>query len=396
MLTAELVRERALEMGFDLVGFAPAGPAPGADQFMRWLSAGYHGQMAYLARAPERRLDPRRVLAASRTVVIVGVSYETLAVPMTLLTDPSRGRIARYAWGLDYHEVITPVLRAFGEWLAKESRAYVDTGPVLERAWAERCGLGFIGKNTCLIHRKRGSYLFLGAVLISEELSDQVADRASTNGGLFSGCGRCTRCLTACPTQAFPAAGVLDAQRCISYLTIELKGRIPEALRPLMGNWVFGCDVCQDVCPYVRRFSRPSNSPLARAFYPPDINRVAPRLLDLLQLDRAAFSQQFKGTAIARAKRRGLVRNACVAAGNWGSDDALPALRRLLDDEDSLVREHADWAILAITKGSSMRAQTDHRAIEAEQASLASQDGHRSEQGRRDRLACDGVPHNGE
>jgi epoxyqueuosine reductase len=164
MLTAELVRERALEMGFDLVGFAPAGPAPGAEQFMRWLSAGYHGQMAYLARAPERRLDPRQVLPSARTVVIVGISYETLAVPMALLTDPARGRIARYAWGADYHDVITPVLRAFGEWLAKESRAYVDTGPVLERAWAERCGLGFIGKNTCLIHRKRGSYLFLGAV----------------------------------------------------------------------------------------------------------------------------------------------------------------------------------------------------------------------------------------
>ncbi len=170
MLTANLVRERALELGFDLVGFAPAGPVPEADRFLAWLSAGHHGQMAYMAREPERRLDPRRVMPGARTVIIVGLSYETLAVPAEVLQDPSRGRIARYAWGADYHDVMTPVLRAFGEWLAKESRAYVDTGPVLERAWAERCGLGFIGKNTCLIHRKRGSYLFLGAVFVNEEL----------------------------------------------------------------------------------------------------------------------------------------------------------------------------------------------------------------------------------
>jgi epoxyqueuosine reductase len=397
MLTAELVRERALEIGFDLVGFAPAGPAPGAEQFMRWLSAGHHGQMGYLARDPERRLDPRRVLPSARTVVIVGVSYETLAVPAALLADPSRGRIARYAWGADYHDVLTPALRAFGEGLAKASRAYVDTGPVLERAWAERCGLGFIGKNTCLIHRKRGSYLFLGAVLISEELADQAAEPPAA-GGTFAGCGRCTRCLTACPTQAFPAAGVLDARRCISYLTIELKGSIPEALRPLMGNWVFGCDVCQDVCPYVRRFSRPSPSPLAKAFYPLDIKRIAPRLLDLLQLDRAAFNRWFKGTAVSRAKRHGLVRNACVAAGNWGSDEALPALHRLLDDEAPIVREHAAWAIQAITNRmpSALGLQAVNRAPQAGQTGLPTQDSHRREQRGRDRLAGEGITHDGE
>ena len=357
MLTAGLVCERALELGFDLVGFAPAGPTPGGEQFIRWLSAGYHGQMAYLAREPERRLDPRRLLPGARTVVIVGISYETLAVPVEVLQDPSRGRIARYAWGADYHDVITPVLRAFGAWLAKESRAYVDTGPVLERAWAERCGLGFIGKNTCLIHRKRGSHLFLGAVLVNEELrtedealkeADSSFSQLSILNAQFQACGRCTRCLTACPTNAFPQPGVLDARRCISYLTIELKGSIPVELRPQMGNWIFGCDVCQDVCPYVRRFSRPSDSPLAGAFRPPDLDRAAPKLLDLLRLDRAAFNARFKGTAIMRAKRRGLLRNACVAAGNWGSDEALPALHRLLEDEEALVREHAAWAIATI------------------------------------------------
>ena len=354
MLTAELVCERALEMGFDLVGFAPAGATPGGEQFVLWLSAGYHGQMTYLAREPERRLDPRHLLPGARTVVIVGVSYETLAVPAEVLRDPSRGRIARYAWGTDYHDVITPVLRTFGEWLAKESRAYVDTGPVLERAWAERCGLGFIGKNTCLIHRKRGSHLFLGAVLVNEELKqeDGHLSQPSAYSSRFRECGRCTRCLAACPTDAFPQPGVLDARRCISYLTIELKGSIPAELRPQMGNWIFGCDVCQDVCPYVQRFSRPSSSPLAQAFRPPDLNRAAPKLLDLLRLDRAAFNARFKGTAIMRARRRGLLRNACVAVGNWGSDEALPALHRLLEDEEALVREHAAWAIARIQQQS--------------------------------------------
>lgn len=357
MLTAELVRERALELGFDLIGFAPAGPAPGAEAFLDWLSAGHHGEMGYMARCPERRADPRLVLPGARTVIIVGLSYETLAVPLDVLRDPSRGRIARYAWGADYHDVMTPKLRALGEFVSKEARAYVDTGPVLERAWAERCGLGFIGKNTCLIHRRRGSYLFLGAVLTNEELrmeneENQIRQLPLSQFSIFNsqlhGCGSCTRCLTACPTDAFPRPGVLDARRCISYLTIELKGSIPAELRPLMGNWIFGCDVCQEVCPYVRRFSRPSDSPLAQALRPPDLDRVAPRLLDLLRLDRAAFAARFKGTALMRARRRGLLRNACVAAGNWGSEEALPALRRLLDDEEPLVREHAAWAMARI------------------------------------------------
>jgi len=351
VLSAALIREKALELGFDLVGIAPAGPAPGAEQFLAWLEAGYHGQMAYLAKAPERRLDPRAVLPNARTIVIVGLSYETLAVPLEVLRDPSRGRIARYAWGADYHDVITPVLRAFGEWLSRESRAYVDTGPVLERGWAQRCGLGFIGKNTCLIHRKRGSYLFLGAVLLAEELPDLEPEAPLP--ALFAGCGRCTRCLDACPTHAFVAPGVLDARRCIAYLTIELKGSIPEELRPLMGNWVFGCDDCQDVCPYVRRFSRPSTSPLAQAFRPLDIDRAAPKLIDLLQLDRTTFNQRYKRTPLARAKWRGLMRNACVAAGNWGSPEALPYLRALAASDEPLVREHAAWAIARICNGAS-------------------------------------------
>lgn len=363
MLSADLIRERALKMGFDLIGFAPAGPTPGAQRFVDWLAAGQHGEMGYLARedAVQKRLDPARILPNVRTVVMVGVSYETLAVPMDVLQDPARGRIARYAWGADYHDVITPALRAFGEWIAKESRAYVDTGPVLERAWAERAGLGFIGKNTCLIHRERGSFLFLGAVLVAEEILDfrfpilDLPESAVTNPQSKIknqkskiGCGRCTRCLDACPTSAFADAGVLDARRCISYLTIELKGEIPIDLRRRMGNWIFGCDICQNVCPYVRRFSQPARSALSQSFYPVDVDRAAPKLSDVLALDRAGFNARFKGTPILRAKRRGLLRNACVAAANWGEASLLPALNALAGDEEPLIRTHALWAISQI------------------------------------------------
>ena len=222
----------------------------------------------------------------------------------------------------------------------------------LERAWAEQCGLGFIGNNTCLIHRSRGSYFFLGAVLVAEEIGDLGLEiipnlQSQISPKSRSGCGRCVRCLTACPTQAFPAPGVLDARRCISYLTIEQKGSIPLELRPLMGNWIFGCDVCQEVCPYVRRYSTPARE---KAFYPADIERAAPRLLDVLALDRNRFNARYKSapSPVARAKRRGLLRNACVATGNWGSQDALPALETLLSDDEPLIREHAAWAIMRI------------------------------------------------
>jgi epoxyqueuosine reductase len=352
VLSAKLIRERAVELGFDLIGFAPAGPAPGAQRFVDWLAAGHHGEMGYLARedAVQKRLDPALVLPHARTVIMLGVSYETLAVPAEVLQDPSRGRIARYAWGADYHDIITPVLRKFGEWVAKESRGYVDTGPVLERGWAEQCGLGFIGKNTCLIDRRRGSFLFLGAVLVNDEIGgwELEIDRAQSkieNPKSKIGCGSCTRCLAACPTHAFPAPGVLDARRCISYLTIELKGEIPMDLRPRMGNWIFGCDICQDVCPYVKRFSQPARSPLSQAFYPVDEDRAAPKLADVLALDRAGFNARFKGAAVLRAKRRGLLRNACVAAANWGDASLLPALNRLATDDEPLIRSHALWAI---------------------------------------------------
>ena len=339
MIAASGLRKSALEHGFDLIGIAPAGPTPGAARFRAWLAAGHAGEMTYLAREPETRADPRRVLEGARWLLLAGVSYDSLAVPMATLTDPARGRIARYAWGADYHDVLTPRLRRLGETIGARTRAYVDTGPVLERGWAEQAGLGFIGKNTCLIHRTRGSYFFLGAVLIADEIDlDEPAAKTADHPG----CGSCARCLEACPTQAFPEPGVLDARKCISYLTIELKGSIPVALRPRMGNWIFGCDVCQDVCPYVRRYSAAT---AWREFHPIDADRAAPRLLDVLAWDREAFNARFKGTALKRAKWRGVLRNACVAAGNWGDPVCLPELERHARGDDPLVAEHAAWAI---------------------------------------------------
>jgi epoxyqueuosine reductase len=323
MLSLDHLRTRALEAGFDLAGAAPLDPTVDGGAFLRWLEQGMHAGMGWMARpdAVAKRLDPRRILPGAASILMVGLSYEAAGPALRDLRDPRRGRIARYAWGLDYHDVLTPALRALGETLAKETRAYVDTGPILERAWAERCGLGFIGRNTCLIHPKLGSYVFLGAVLLGEEVEPEPEPRRPIGGG----CGGCTRCLTACPTGALPQPGVLDARRCISYLTIEHKGEIPAELQSLMGNWVFGCDDCQDVCPYVKRFSQPSDSPLARQLRGRDravLEHAAPLLEDLLALDQAGFDTRFGHTPVARTKLSGLLRNARVAAGNGGVSDS--------------------------------------------------------------------------
>jgi epoxyqueuosine reductase len=330
--------------------------------------------MSWLAREPHRREDPRQVWPGAQSVVVVGLSYFVLDPPAELWHDPSRGRIARYAWGLDYHDLMLPRLRELGDFVEKEvgltinRRPYVDTGPLLERDFAAQAGLGFIGKNTLLINPKIGSYLFLGEILIDVELE---YDEPAPDGGAscritpsdlsgledLSGlgtakrlgtCGNCTRCLNICPTHAFPAPYILNSQRCISYLTIELKGAMPLELRPLMGNWIFGCDECQEICPWVRRYSQASNQNFLR--YDPD--GVAPKLMDLMRLDEAAFRARFKGTPILRAKRRGLLRNVAVALGNWGSSEALPVLEQALDEPEPLVREHAAWAIERIKENS--------------------------------------------
>ncbi|HUN08445.1 MAG TPA: tRNA epoxyqueuosine(34) reductase QueG [Aggregatilineales bacterium] len=349
--SAAAVKARALELGFNLVGITPARPSPFLSAYERWLEAGMHAEMGYMARPDrvERRRDLQVILPGARSLVVVGLDYGQAALPEAIRQDPLRGRIATYAWGLDYHEVMTPRLEQLAAWLnlpphplarlqeerGSRSRVYVDTGPLLERGHAQAAGMGFIGKNTMLIHPRRGSTFFLGEILTPLEFDHYDQPQAQTM------CGRCTRCLTACPTDAFPAPHVLDARRCISYLTIEHKGSIDLALRPLMGNWVYGCDICQDVCPF-QRFASPTAEP---TFQTADLDRVAPRLVDLLALDEDRFQAQYDKSAIERIKRERLVRNACVAAGNSRSPELLPALQRLTQDTSDIVREHAIWAI---------------------------------------------------
>ncbi|MCS6770522.1 MAG: tRNA epoxyqueuosine(34) reductase QueG [Kiritimatiellae bacterium] len=341
-MDAERIKERALEIGFDAVGIAAAGSAPTGDRFLEWLAHGRHAEMAWLARDPDRRINPSRVLPSVRSILVVGLSYYVEDPPPEMWGDPLRGRIARYAWGLDYHDEMLPRLRELAAWIESEAgrpvahRAYVDTGPILERSWAEQAGVGFIGKHTLVIHPNFGSYLFLGEILLELELEPDLPgqERLGT-------CGRCQRCLEICPTHALPAPYVLDSRRCISYLTIEHRGSIPVELRPLMKNWIYGCDDCQAVCPWVRRFSRPGRA----RFLAFDPERFAPRLTDAITWDEAEFRARYRGTPIPRAKRRGFVRNVCVALGNSGCRDAIPALERAASDPDPIIAEHAAWAL---------------------------------------------------
>lgn len=341
-LNRQTIHEKARELGFNIVGVIRAEPAPTLQHYFAWIEAEMHGKMGYMARPDRqaRRADLRVIMPDVRSMLLVGCDYRVDAVPESVLSDPARGRIASYAWGMDYHDVIAERLEALAAWMRAQMRdinhrVYVDTGAILERAHAQQAGLGFIGKNTMLINRRRGSYFFLGEILLNLEFDTYDTPENP------SMCGTCTRCLVGCPTDAFPRPYVLDARRCISYLTIENKGAIERDLRRLMGNWIFGCDVCQDVCPWTR-FTVHSDE---AAFRPPHIDRAAPPLLDLLRLDDAGFKARFDGTPLIRLKRPRLVRNACVAAGNWGDRAALPALVDLLDDPSELVRGHAIWAI---------------------------------------------------
>ncbi len=353
------VKDQARALGFNLVGLTPARPAPHLRAYFQWLDLQMHGEMGYLARADRtaRRRDLNVILPGVRSLIIVGLDYHTLTLPDDVLSDPTRGRIAAYAWGRDYHAVMLPRLEELARWLERESggavrhRAYVDTGAILERDHAQQAGLGFIGKNTMLIHPRRGSDFFLGELLTDLEFDAYDQPQRETM------CGTCARCVAACPTDAFPQPYVLDARRCISYLTIEHPGWIDRTLRPLMGNWVFGCDVCQSVCPW-QRFAIQSQE---TAFFPSGPDRAAPKLTHLLALDEAGFDVLFRGTPIHRLGRERLIRNACIAAGNSAarrlaplrrgsasgsqSDEVAPALERLLNDPSPLVRGHAGWGL---------------------------------------------------
>ena len=342
-LSAAAVKRKARQLGFNLCGLTRAEPSPTLAAYLRWIRAGMHGEMRYLARQDRvrRRQDLNEILPGAQSLLIVGLDYQARFTDEATLNDPARGRIAAYAWGVDYHNVMALRLEAFAEWLAEADGAspaqkvYVDTGALLERSHAQQAGLGFIGKNTMLIHPRRGGTFFIGEIITTLEIDGYDQPHRETM------CGTCTRCLAACPTDAFPAPYVLDARRCISYHTIENRGWIDRELRESFGNWIFGCDICQDVCP----FQRFANDTSEVAFLPLDLERVAPRLTDILMSNAPSFRAMFRRTPVERAGRELIVRNACVAAGNWRHERAIPHLIQLLYDESPLVRGHAAWAL---------------------------------------------------
>jgi epoxyqueuosine reductase len=333
MTLAAAVKDEARRLGFDASAIGPATPPPHGAAFERWLDDGCAGSMAYLAGSRQERLDPTRLLPGARAVVAVALSYATEEAGGP--DAAGEMRVARYARGRDYHDVMRPRLEALGRFIESaagsgvRSRAAVDTSAVLERDLAARAGLGWVGKNTNLLTPALGSWFFIGIVLTTAEpaFDVEVADR----------CGTCTACLEACPTRAFSGAYVLDARRCISYLTIEHRGDIDEPLRAGIGTWGFGCDVCQDVCPWNRKAAATREPAFAAT--------PAPSPRALLGLDEIAFRGRFRGSPLRRARRSGLLRNAAIVLGNLGDVAAAPALRSALDDDDPVVRRAAAWAL---------------------------------------------------
>jgi epoxyqueuosine reductase len=328
------IRGEALRLGFFKIGIAAAGPLPRTEAFDTWLSRGMHGTMEYMQRQAERRRNPRLLLGDVRTILVLAMSYET---GRGLTNEPLRGRISRYAWGQDYHDLIKSrlkQLRGFIEHIAPGARCleYVDTGPVMEKVWGAQTILGWTGKHSNLIARDGGSWFFVGVILTNLELPADQPERDY--------CGTCIRCISACPTRAIVAPYVVDARLCISYLTIELRGPIPRPLRRLIGNRIFGCDDCQEVCPWNRFAVR---SP--EAGFEPRNGNWMPELCALIRITPEEFNQRFKGSPVRRAKRDGFVRNVAVALGNSGSPEAISALASALRDRSPLVRAHAAWAL---------------------------------------------------
>jgi epoxyqueuosine reductase len=389
----QAIREIATRLGFDSVGIAALRASDHADFLRDWLAQGRHGDMEWLARedAVDARTDPRTRWPAMRSAIVVTMNYAT--VEGDDATDASCAIIARYARGRDYHRVmkkrLLALLREVEAVAGRElpaARAYVDTGPVLERELAQRAGLGWFGRNTMLIHPKRGSYFFLGTLLTELDLEGDTSP-------VRDHCGSCNACVDACPTGALlgrDAAGapVIDATLCISYLTIEHRGPIPLELRPLIGNRVFGCDICQEVCPFPRKFSSPSAEPSFAARGPGEPPFVvqklpsdgwhpgtrSPSLVDLIALDEAGWEAFSRGSALRRAGRAGFLRNVAVALGNWGAEAAVPVLEAALSDPEPLVRGHAVWALAEIASPSSLVALEAQQSSEADPFVLAELD----------------------
>ena len=336
---SQQIQTRAHELGFELVGITPAEQSQTIQRYRQWIENGYAGKMGYLERHLPLKEDTRRLLQEAKSIISLAMNYYTIDTPKTLAEDPRRGQISRYAWGDDYHDVIRERLLNLVEFIKNigenqlKSRVFVDSGPILEREYAQKAKLGWIGKNTNLINWRSGSWYFLAEILVSINLEPESEP-------LRGSCGTCTKCLEACPTDAFIEPNVLDSRLCISYLTIELKESIPKELRSKMGNLIFGCDICQEVCPWNSK-AIPTDEP---AYQPRDGN-LAPELLSLVNMTQAEFSEKYKGSPIKRAKRRGFLRNIIVAIGNWRSRTAVPTLKKALTDDEPLVRGHAAWAL---------------------------------------------------
>lgn len=339
-LTSEAIKERARELGFDLCGIAPAESFPELSFFRQWIDRGYAGTMGYLPRSAERRSDVRTVVPSARTVIVTGTLYNAGQPYSTQRNDATRGEVARYAWSRDYHHVIGERLNTLLNWMHEhhsepfDARAYVDTGPVQEKVYAQYAGVGWIGKNTCVINPELGSWMLLGVVVCSLPLEPDTPS--------LDQCGTCTLCLEACPTGAFAAPHELDATKCLSYLTIEYRGSIPEAQRAAVGNHIFGCDICQEVCPF--------NASPVNTTDPAWSSRQELNLTSLIELWRrsdAELAAYIGETPMTRTGVNGLRRNLAVALGNSGDQRAFDAL-----DEDSadatkgqpLVIEHVRWA----------------------------------------------------
>ncbi len=340
----EIIKKEAHQVGFSLVGVTTCDALPHADVFEAWLASNRQGAMSYLAslRSRQCRAYPQKILAECRSVLSLGVRYPAAGPVRIAPNSPAdlRGSIAAYAWGIDYHEFLAERLQRLVQFIEDlygqpvPHRWYTDTGPILERELAQRAGLGWIGKNTCLINPQQGSYFLLAEILLGVELAPDPPFEHDR-------CGTCTRCLEACPTGCILPDRTLDARRCISYLTIELKGAIPNEFRSMMGDWTFGCDVCQQACPW-NHFARLPADPL----YDHSLVLPEPGLLDELALSEAEFTQRYRHTPLRRAKRRGYLRNVCVALGNTHDQRAIAVLAQALEnDPEPLVRAHAAWAL---------------------------------------------------
>jgi epoxyqueuosine reductase len=350
-----LLKSRAGELGYSMCGVCPAISPPGAARLDEWLAAGFAGHMHYLADRREAYRDPNRVLDGVRSIVMLAMNYRT-AEPST--PGAGQGRVSRYAWGeVDYHDFIHARLNHLAEFLKDlipdaRVRGVVDTAPILEREFAQLAGLGWIGKNTLLINRNQGSWFFLAALLTDVELAYD-AQRETDH------CGTCRACLDACPTNAFPQPYVLDASKCISYLTIELRDTVPSDLRTGIGEWLFGCDICQTVCPWNTR------APLSlENAFAPQSNSNPVDLIDLFGLSEPAFRARFRNTALWRPRRRGLLRNAAIVLGNRPTPAAIPALGRGLNDEDSIVRGACAWALGRYGNEAAIQALAARRSVE--------------------------------